>query len=110
MNVACTTDVCPLVLNSKCVFYESSALPYTGIATNDSLQVALQKIELAIKNIEEGSGGGGTWGSITGNIEDQTDLIDYLGDNYAAIGADISIFNNDAGYITATTANASYWR
>lgn len=83
MNVmTCTTETCPLVLNSKCVFYESSALPYTGIATNDSVQTSLQKIEAAIADIINGGAGSGVWGSITGTITNQTDLINYISDNY----------------------------
>lgn len=40
-------------MNSKCVFYESFALPYTGIATNDSVQLCLQKIEDVIAGITD---------------------------------------------------------
>lgn len=75
----CLDTTCSILLNSRCVYYESSILPNTGINTNDSLQVALQKIDEAI-----GSGGGGgsaVWGDITGTITDQTDLISLLG-NY----------------------------
>ena len=32
--------------------------------------------------VENGAGGGGTWGSITGTITDQTDLINHLDTNY----------------------------
>lgn len=95
MNVTCsTTSGCDFTLNSKCVFYEGVTLPSTGIATNDSLQVALQKIEAAIAaNL-----GGGLWGEITGDIEDQTDLIAYLEDNYAPI-------TDGAYWKTAGTSN-----
>lgn len=87
MNVLCLADACPVLLSSKCVFYEDAALPYTGIATNDSLQVALQKIDAAI-----GAGsGGGTWGSITGNILDQTDLINYIANNYVPETRELTI-------------------
>jgi predicted heme/steroid binding protein len=37
--------MCPVILNSTCVFYEGNTLIYTGITTNDSLQTALQKID-----------------------------------------------------------------
>jgi hypothetical protein len=40
--------MCPVILNSACVFYEGESLIYTGINTNDSLQVALQKIDAAL--------------------------------------------------------------
>lgn len=55
MNVTCSSNSeCCTILSSKCVFYESSALPYTGINTNDSLQVALQKIEAAFAMTSSG--------------------------------------------------------
>lgn len=74
MNVTCSNKgSCNIILNSRCAFYESTALPYIGINTNDSIEVALQKIEEKIKELQNV-----TWGTIQGNIEDQTDLIDYL--------------------------------
>lgn len=45
MDILCTAYVCPVILNSTCVFYEGDTLLYTGITTNDSIQVALQKID-----------------------------------------------------------------
>ena len=45
MDILCTADMCPVILNSTCVFYEGNTLIYTGITTNDSLQTALQKID-----------------------------------------------------------------
>jgi hypothetical protein len=45
MDVLCTADVCPVILNATCVFYEANTLIYTGITTNDSVQTALQKID-----------------------------------------------------------------
>ena len=45
MDVLCTADMCPVILNSTCVFYEGPTLIYTGITTNDSVQTALQKID-----------------------------------------------------------------
>lgn len=45
MDILCTADMCPVILNSTCVFYEGGTLTYTGITTNDSLQTALQKID-----------------------------------------------------------------
>ena len=45
MDVLCTADMCPVILNATCVFYEGNTLLYTGITTNDSLQTALQKID-----------------------------------------------------------------
>jgi hypothetical protein len=45
MDVSCSAEPCPVILNATCVFYEGENLIYTGINTNDSLQTALQKID-----------------------------------------------------------------
>ena len=45
MNVTCSAEPCPIILNATCVFYEGTTLLYTGITTNDNLQTALQKID-----------------------------------------------------------------
>lgn len=45
MDILCTADMCPVILNATCVFYEGGTLMYTGITTNDNLQTALQKID-----------------------------------------------------------------
>lgn len=53
-----------------------------------------------------GGGGGGTWGTITGTVTDQTDLITYLGSNYYPLSS------NPAGYLTTETDpiyTASSW-
>ena len=54
MNVNCGAPVCPIILSSKCVFYEGPDLVYTGITTNDNLEDALQKINAAIGFAETG--------------------------------------------------------
>ena len=43
------------------------------------------------------TGGGGTWGTITGTITNQTDLISYLSNNYYPLNT------NPAGYLTSAT-------
>ena len=45
MEINCSVEPCPVILNSTCVFYEGANLLYTGINTNDSVQTALQKID-----------------------------------------------------------------
>ena len=45
MNVTCSAEPCPVILNATCVFYEGNTLVYTGIVTNDNLETALQKID-----------------------------------------------------------------
>jgi hypothetical protein len=45
MNVTCSAEPCPVILNATCVFYQGENLVYTGINTNDNLQTALEKID-----------------------------------------------------------------
>lgn len=78
MNVNCTSETCDYVLNAKCVFYEGVALPYAGISTNDNLQLVIQKLNDAIA----GATTEVVWGTIIGNVTDQTDLINYLSSTY----------------------------
>lgn len=49
MNVLCSAEPCPIILNATCVRYEGSNLIYTGIVTNDNLQTALEKIDSAFQ-------------------------------------------------------------
>lgn len=44
MNVVCQSGACKTTLSSQCVYYMGENLTYTGINTNDSVQVALQKL------------------------------------------------------------------
>ena len=57
MDVTCSATPCPILLNSNCVFYEAQSLICTNILTNDTVQTALQKIDLAICNIVAGTQG-----------------------------------------------------
>lgn len=50
MNNICAAEPCPVILNSTCVFYRGANLVYTGILTNDNLQIALEKIDNKFKN------------------------------------------------------------
>jgi hypothetical protein len=45
MNINCSAEPCPVILDATCVFYTGGNLLYTGIVTNDNLQTALQKID-----------------------------------------------------------------
>ena len=45
MNVTCSAEACPVILNSSCVFYAGANLVYTGINTNDNLQTVIEKID-----------------------------------------------------------------
>jgi hypothetical protein len=44
-NSICAGPVCPIILDSTCVFYAGANLIYTGINTNDNLQTAILKID-----------------------------------------------------------------
>lgn len=50
MNISCSAEPCPVILNSTCVFYAGANLIYTGISTNDNLQLILQKIDNKFKD------------------------------------------------------------
>lgn len=50
MNVVCQTGPCKTTLSSQCVYYMGENLIYTGINTNDSVQVALQKLNTFLAN------------------------------------------------------------
>lgn len=47
----CTTDKCPQILDSSCVFYEGPTLLLSGINTNDSVEVVIQKLNLKLESI-----------------------------------------------------------
>jgi hypothetical protein len=57
MNVTCTADpCCPILLNSRCVYYEGANLVYIGVNTNDSIQVALEKMNELFQSLGPGAG------------------------------------------------------
>jgi hypothetical protein len=99
----CTDNGCSIILNSKCVFYESSTLPVLGINTNDSLQVALQKIEAVISGI----GSSVNWGDIGGDIEDQTDLVAYVAAAVSGLGTVTSFSAGDLSPLFTTNVTNS---
>ena len=51
MKHHCTTDKCPQILDSSCVFYEGASLIFSGINTNDSVEVVIQKLNLKLESI-----------------------------------------------------------
>ena len=46
----CTTDKCPQILDSSCVFYEGTSLIFSGINTNDSVETVIQKLNLKLES------------------------------------------------------------
>jgi hypothetical protein len=63
MNPFCSANPCPVILNATCVFYEAGDLICTGINTNDTLEMALIKIDQAICGISGTTGTSGTSGT-----------------------------------------------
>src|SRR5687768_9396898 len=58
-----------------------SELPASGALTGNELVEAVQggvNVQTTTQDIADLGGGGGTWGSITGTLADQTDLYGYL--------------------------------
>ena len=51
MKHHCTTDKCPQILDSSCVFYEGASLIFSGINTNDSVETVIQKLNLKLELI-----------------------------------------------------------
>lgn len=51
MNINCNNQGCPDIIDSSCVFYKGQSLIYTGIVTNDSIELSLQKIDAKIQSI-----------------------------------------------------------
>jgi len=45
INSPCNTSLCPSPQDSSCTFYTAANLPCSGINTQDSIEVALQKID-----------------------------------------------------------------
>lgn len=58
--VTCPPAHCKTILSSACVFYEGPTLLNTGINTNDSVEVIIQKIDEYLQNNVPGTGGGET--------------------------------------------------
>jgi hypothetical protein len=50
MNNICSAPACPIILDSTCVFYTGANLIYTGVNTNDNLQIVLQKIDAKFRD------------------------------------------------------------
>lgn len=50
MNISCSAEPCPVILDCSCVFYSGANLIYTGIVTNDTLCAALYKIDQKFKD------------------------------------------------------------
>lgn len=65
--------------------------PISGTITSaDSVLSAIEKLDYAVQNVSSTT----IWGSITGTVTNQTDLISYLGSNYYPLSS------NPAGYIS----------
>lgn len=76
--VICAANPCPVILNATCVFYEGPNLIYSGVNTNDSLQTIIEKFDYQLQQATA------IWGNITGTVTNQTDLMNYLSNNYVS--------------------------
>lgn len=54
MNIVCPPNTCPILLNSKCVFYEGGNLVFLGINTNDNFELVIQKLNNKIQDVVTG--------------------------------------------------------
>jgi len=81
----CANSECDTTIKAGCVFYTSANLPNSGILTNDSLEVALQKID-AVLAATAGSYAGynihclGAPGSITTEAQFVSEITSYVCD------------------------------
>lgn len=64
MNVTCPKNQCKTILSSSCVFYEGESLLYTGIKTNDPIEIVIQKLNRYLQD-NPGGGGGGAINTVT---------------------------------------------
>lgn len=106
MNVSCSakSNACPLLLSSACVFYEGENLIYIDVNMNDSLQTALEKLNVAFSTLQGditlttiGSSGPSTFLSNTLNIPVYS--LSGLGGSLQAV--------TDIGSITTNVITAS---
>lgn len=51
MSIHCHAIPCPVILSATCVHYEGPNLVYSGIVTNDTLETALEKLDILIKMV-----------------------------------------------------------
>ena len=107
MKINCSVDACPIILSSTCVFYEGANLIYTGINTNDSVQLAIQKINnvlaSSVSNLSviyplQTTGGLSPTFSI---LKSSSTVDGYIS------SIDWNIFNNKQNAITLTTTGTS---
>ena len=77
MKHHCTTDKCPQILDSSCVFYEGASLIFSGINTNDSVEVVIQKLNLKLESIP---------GINLDNYYNKTDINIFLSGKQNSIG------------------------
>lgn len=77
----------------------------TRIPAGGALGYALVKLSTADFDYDwqPVASGGGTWGTITGTVTDQTDLITYLSTNYIEFGDFSGLF--DTGFAAKSTSN-----
>ncbi len=83
--------------------------PTSGTITSaDSVLSAIEKLDYAVQNVSSTS----IWGSITGTVTNQTDLISYLGSNYYPLSSNPANYITSAAlsnYLTISGAASTYY-
>lgn len=109
-NCSDCTSGCPSVSSSACVFYAGPNLSCSGIQTNDSIELAMQKIDAQICSI---SGDYSTyqmnclptwWGS---DITDEGTFVDAITDFACTINTDLTTFTGTTFPVYQASVTAS---
>lgn len=88
----CGTSGCGSPADAKCVFYTGAALPCSGIATNDNLEVALQKVEEQICSV---IGNYATYNTYClAPITTQQQFVETISQRYCNLQSDYDFFIN----------------
>ena len=96
----CTTDKCPQILDSSCVFYEGASLIFSGINTNDSVETVIQKLNLKLESIPDIN---------LDNYYNKTEINSFLSEKQNTIGYTPENVENksDSYTISSSTTYAS---
>lgn len=109
--VDCGQTGCQGTGDAKCVFYTGPALPCSGIATNDNLEVALQKVEEQICSV---IGNYATYNTYClAPITTQQEFVESISLAYCTLRAEYDFFINTtfvnyAAQVNVDIGNATY--
>ena len=91
----CTTDKCPQILDSSCVFYEGASLIFSGINTNDSVEVVIQKLNLKLESFPVFN---------SNNYYNKTEINNFLSGKQDTIGYTPENIANKSNSYTASSS------